>query len=54
MLSALLRGVTAPAALLANAAKGGIAPAAPRPTTPEQDEVLAFMHKAITEHSPAG
>lgn len=33
--------------LLANAAKGGITPAAPRPTTPEQDEVLEFMRRSI-------
>ena len=39
--------------LLANAAKGGITPAAPRPTTPEQDEVLAFMRGAIGDDAPA-
>ena len=39
--------------LLANAAKGGITPAAPRPTTPEQDEVLAFMRGAIGDDAHA-
>ena len=38
--------------LLNNATKGGITQAAPRPTTPEQDEVLAFMRRAITANSP--
>ena len=39
--------------LLTNAAKGGITPAAPRPTTPEQDEVLAFMRGAIGDDAHA-
>ncbi len=39
--------------LLANAAKGGITPAAPRPTTPEQDELLDFMRRSITGETQA-
>lgn len=37
--------------LLANAAKGGIAAAASRPTTPEQDAVLDVMRHAIADES---
>jgi hypothetical protein len=39
--------------LLANAAKGGITPAAPRPTTPEQDEVLDFMRRTLGDGAHA-
>jgi len=39
--------------LLANAAKGGITPAAPRPTTPEQDAVLDFMRRSIADDAHA-
>lgn len=39
--------------LLANAAKGGITPAAPRPSTPEQDAVLDFMRRSIADGAPA-
>lgn len=39
--------------LLNNAAKGGAVPAAPRPTTPEQDELLAFMRRSITGETQA-
>jgi hypothetical protein len=39
--------------LLANAAKGGITPAAPRPTTPEQDAVLGFMRRSIADDAHA-
>ena len=39
--------------LLANAAKGGITPAAPRPTTPEQDEVLDFMRRTLGDDAHA-
>ena len=39
--------------LLANAAKGGITPAAPRPTTPEQDEVLDRMRRLIADDAHA-
>jgi hypothetical protein len=39
--------------LLANAAKGGITPAAPRPTTPEQDAVLDFMRRTLGDDAHA-
>jgi hypothetical protein len=39
--------------LLTNAAKGGITPAAPRPTTPEQDEVLDRMRRSIADDAHA-
>ena len=39
--------------LLANAAKGGITPAAPRPTTPEQDELLDFMRRTLGDDAHA-
>jgi hypothetical protein len=39
--------------LLANAAKGGITPAAPRPTTPEQDAVLDFMRRTLGDDAQA-
>lgn len=39
--------------LLANTAKGGITPAAPRPTTPEQDEVLDFMRRTLGDDAHA-
>jgi hypothetical protein len=39
--------------LLANTAKGGITPAAPRPTTPEQDEVLDHMRGSIADDAHA-
>ena len=39
--------------LLANAAKGGITPAAPRPTTPEQEEVLDFMRRTLGDDAHA-
>jgi len=39
--------------LLANTAKGGITPAAPRPTTPEQDAVLEFMRRSIADDAHA-
>ncbi|HEY0815930.1 MAG TPA: BLUF domain-containing protein [Pseudonocardia sp.] len=39
--------------LLTNAAKGGITPAAPRPTTPEQDVLLDFMRRSITGEAHA-
>ncbi len=39
--------------LLANAAKAGVTPAAPRPTTPEQDAVLDFMRHSIADGAPA-
>ena len=35
--------------LLMNVTKGGISPAAPRPTTPEQDSILDFMRDAVRE-----
>jgi hypothetical protein len=39
--------------LIANATKGGITPAAPRPTTPEQDEVLDFMRRTLGDDAHA-
>jgi Sensors of blue-light using FAD len=39
--------------LLANTAKGGITPAAPRPSTPEQDEVLDFMRRTLGDDAHA-
>ena len=39
--------------LLANTAKGGITPAAPRPSTPEQDEVLDFMRRTLGDGAHA-
>lgn len=37
--------------LLTNVHKGGISPAAPRPTTPEQDTMLDFMRASISSES---
>jgi hypothetical protein len=39
--------------LLMNRDKGGISPAAPRPTTPEQDEVIATMREYARSAQPA-
>lgn len=38
--------------LIANTGKGGAVPAAGRPTTPEQDEVLDLMRAALREGAP--
>jgi Sensors of blue-light using FAD len=40
--------------LLMNVNKGGISPAAPRPTTPEQDSVLEFMRRSVRGDAPVG
>jgi hypothetical protein len=37
--------------LLTNVDKGGISPAAPRPTTPEQDALLGRMREALDEET---
>jgi hypothetical protein len=39
--------------LLTNRDKGGISPAARRPTTPEQDALLAFMRDAVPSDVPS-
>ncbi len=38
--------------LITNTARGGAVPAAGRPTTPEQEEVLDFMRASLREASP--
>jgi hypothetical protein len=40
--------------LLMNANKGGISPAAPRPTTPEQETVLDFMRESVRGGASVG
>ena len=38
--------------LLMNVNKGGISPAAPRPTTPDQEKILDFMRESIRVTQP--
>ena len=38
--------------LLMNVTKGGISPAAPRPTTPDQDSILEFMRDSLRSARP--
>ena len=40
--------------LLMNVDKGGISPAAPRPTTPEQESVLEFMRNSVRGGATVG
>jgi hypothetical protein len=40
--------------LLMNVNKGGISPAAPRPTTPEQESVLEFMRNSVRGDATVG
>ena len=37
-----------------NVNKGGISPAAPRPTTPEQESVLEFMRNSVRGDATVG